>query len=360
MTAPDTDQLSVVFLPDFRDGNPYQSNLSAALDDRGVTVRFGQTGGLFPIWRSIRDVGDVDVLHVHWLSPYIQGDSHLRTLVKSILTVLQLVILHVSGVVVVWTVHNLTPHDAPYPRVGDWTTRHIVRQCDQFFVHCGVVGDELDERFGDGRVRERTRVVPHGHYLDNYENDVSRAVAREQLSLDPGCTVFLCFGRVRPYKGLRELITTFSAAAAPESRLLIVGAPERDTVARELRQAANGDERIQTEFRFVPNDQVQVFMNAADVVVLPYRNIATSGSAVLAMSFGRAVISPDAGCMPEMIGTNGGFLYEAEDPDGLRSAIRAAERSDLTAIGEHNRRVVGDFDWDDIAERTTEGYLACR
>lgn len=352
----DDDPPSVLLLPDWRGGNPYQSNLATALTERDVPVAFGDVGGLFGIWRSVREAGDVDVVHLHWLEPYVQGTTIVRTLVMSLLAVAQLLLLRFLGVRLVWTVHNLTPHESPFPRIDRWLVGLVVRICDRFIVHCEAVGAEFATRYGGERTERRTAIIPHGHFIDNYDNGLSQATAREELSMDSSETVFLYFGRVRRYKGPHRLVDAFRAASVEGSRLLIVGAPHDPKFAEEVERNAAKSDRVDTVLEFVPDEEVQVYMNAADVVVLPYRDIATSGAAVLAMSFGKAIITPATGCNPEMIGDDGGFLYDGEADDGLRAAIRAAAGANLEAIGERNRRTIRANDWAWIAGRTEAVY----
>ncbi|WP_242482112.1 glycosyltransferase, partial [Trichormus variabilis] len=52
---------------------------------------------------------------------------------------------------------------------------------------------------------------------------------------------------------------------------------------------------------FVPSEKLQIYLNACDVVVFPYRDILTSGAVMLAMSFGRACIAPRKGCIAEVL-----------------------------------------------------------
>lgn len=59
------------------------------------------------------------------------------------------------------------------------------------------------------------------------------------------------------------------------------------------------------------------YMKAADVMVLPYRDIINSGSAILGMSFGKAIIAPHLGCIPEILKSEGGILYDPNDKNGL-------------------------------------------
>jgi glycosyltransferase involved in cell wall biosynthesis len=97
-------------------------------------------------------------------------------------------------------------------------------------------------------------------------------------------------------------------------------------------------------------------MNAADVVVLPYAGILTSGTLLLAMSFAKAVIAPRIGCIPEVVDTRGAFMYEPGNGAALTGALQRALSADLTAMGLYNRRIVQEYDWDTIAARTREVY----
>jgi len=61
----------------------------------------------------------------------------------------------------------------------------------------------------------------------------------------------------------------------------------------------------------------------ADAVVLPFRDILTSGSAILALSHGRPVIAPALGCLPGTLPSDATFLYDADAP-GDRRGVGAA------------------------------------
>ena len=101
-------------------------------------------------------------------------------------------------------------------------------------------------------------------------------------------------------------------------------------------------------------------MNAVDVVVLPYTEITTSGSAVLVMSFGRAMIVPRLGCLPELLDGEGAVMYSPGSDDELREALAAAGHRDLRAMGRHNSRRIRRHDWESIAERTGRVYSRLR
>ena len=109
---------------------------------------------------------------------------------------------------------------------------------------------------------------------------------------------------------------------------------------------------------FIPDDQIQVYMNASDAVILPYRDILTSGAAILAMSFGRACIAPRLGCINDILDEHGAFLYDPDATDGLVRALKSAVASgrDLSRMGAYNRYLAKQWDWERIAQRTLDVY----
>jgi glycosyltransferase involved in cell wall biosynthesis len=347
--------MCLVFVPDYTGGNPYQSNLAAALDEEVV---LGGKGGTLPVVRALWSY-DVSVVHYHWVNQYFHGDSRWERAVSLAVFAVQLLAVRLSNVTVVWTVHNVRLHESPHPRLERRFKRWFVRSgtCDRLIVHCERVVDAVVDEYDLSPVdRDRIDVIPHGHYLDNYENDVSVAEAREELGIDGSVTVFLFFGLIRRYKGVFDLVSAFQDASIPESRLLIAGNPRTRAIERELDRQISEDERITGVFEFVPDEEIQYYMNAADVVVLPFRETTTSGSAVLAMSFGRGVVVPRLGCLPELVDEAGAVSYGPDRPGGLADALRAAATRNTTAMGEHNLERVGRFDWESVARMTERTY----
>src|SRR5687767_15946708 len=88
----------------------------------------------------------------------------------------------------------------------------------------------------------------------------------------------------------------------------------------------------------------------------PFLEIFTSGSVLLAMSFGKAVIAPRRGCVAETVDEHGGVLYDANDPRALSEALRSAMGADLAAMGRHNAERLTEFDWSYAAEATLATY----
>jgi glycosyltransferase involved in cell wall biosynthesis len=90
--------------------------------------------------------------------------------------------------------------------------------------------------------------------------------------------------------------------------------------------------------------------------VLPFRDILTSGSAILALSHGRPVIAPALGCLPETLPADATILYDPTAPDALANAIEAAVAGDLAAMGSRARAFADTLDWKPIAAATADLY----
>ena len=346
----------VVFMP-WWPTNPYQDLLTGHLEALGarVTGAYGTFSLPFSVVRR-----RADILHLH--APYraALASSAPKAALKLAIFLVGLAVLRLTGVKLVWTVHDLRNHENWYPRLDRVCTVLVARLCHAIIVHCETAGRGVAGALPRGG-REKVYTVPHGNYVGYYEDEVGWAEAREALGISGSEVVLLFFGLIRAYKGVPELIDAFGRSCREGARLLIVGRMANEELAETIGRQVAGHEDIELVLGFVDDDRVQVYMNACDAVVLPYRNILTSGSVLLAMSFGKACIAPRAGCIGDVLDDSGAFLYDANEEDGLRRAIDRAirQRDDLPRLGAHNRKLAEQWSWDRIAGMTFDVYRKC-
>lgn len=355
--------MKVLFLPDYTAANAYQRELAGALGALGVTVTAEPTGRrkIVPVLQAVRRHGRPDVVHVHWTEPYISGGRTTVSRVRVLRTLAELRLLHRAGCAVVWTAHDLARHDRKVDPLELRFNRGLFTLSGAVIVHCEAAREALLSALGlSSRASSRIRVIPHGHYADAYPQEIDRAAARARLGLPVESRVFAFVGWVRPYKGVLELIEAFRRLEDPGARLLVAGQPQGEAFTAQVTSEAAQDGRISTRLEFIPDDELQLYLAACDVMALPYREIFTSGSVLLAMTFERAVIAPRRGCIGETLDDRGALLYDSTDPDGLVSALRRALSADLDAMGQHNRDLLPEFGWDRIAEATVDAYRAAR
>jgi glycosyltransferase involved in cell wall biosynthesis len=303
-------------------------------------------------------------VHLQNIHPLIRRRG--RAAFDLLMFLCRLIFLKTTGMKLVWTAHDLRSHSdshAGLERVGTVLTSKLA---DAVITHCEKARIEVSKQpFLGGR--QKVFVVPHGHYIGYYHNDISHARARTILGLPQDALVFLFFGWIEKHKGIVELIDAFQRLHSDEAHLVIAGNCPETKFADMLREKISGKPRIKLISGFVPDDKVQIYMNGCDAVVLPYRDVLTSGTVILAMSFARACVAVRRGCLSDVLNDSGAFLYEPDAPGGLLAALELAveRKNELAAMGRYNQESALQWGWDRVAQETIAVYRwvmngACR
>lgn len=336
--------------------NPYIQLLTEALQTQGV-----QTGLAYPgywtLWRAVKEHGRPDLIHLQWQHPLFLASRLDKTILRTILFFWQWLTLRLLGVRFVWTVHE-TLHFGT--RRAGWemaASRLLARLVDRLVVHCDTAVSLVAHDF---RVdSDRFDVVPHGHYADFYPAAPKQAAARHALNLPPSAKVILFFGHIRPYKGIDKLVETFRQIPAADARLILLGEPHGTApwLADQLGEQAQADGRILTRFEYIPDDELVVYLAACDIVALPYTDSLTSGAAILAGSYGRAILAPKLGCMGESPADTA-VLYDPAAGDGLRNGMEQALTAPLAEMGQAAEKFWLQFPWARVAKETAQVYAS--
>ena len=338
---------SICVLP-YYSANPYQDLLAGALERRGWLLRqFGRYHGLSQC-RPGRDL-----IHLHWPPAVVSGKGRRRELLKFIVRLLR---LRLKRSPIVWTVHNVIPHESEHPGLDLWLARLLGRVAHRVICHSREARDEIVHQY---RLKSsRIAVIPHGHYIDSYPNTITAAEARRRLGLPPQGTVVLFLGLIRPYKGVDELLRAFIAANPADTTLVLAGQPMNGVDPGDLDEMAQHHPRVRVFSHFIPDDEIQVFMNAADIVAFPCRKALSSGTMILAMSFGKPCLAFDSPVARSVTDEESSILVSLKNPGALEEALRTLPaREVLRRKGERNLALIRPFDWDSIAGLTEQTYL---
>jgi glycosyltransferase involved in cell wall biosynthesis len=348
--------MDILFIP-FNQKNPYQKVLARCLKDLGVDVILKDEASILPILRVVFSTGKPDILHLHWTHTMIKSRNGLERIIKGIRLFGEIILLKVAGVKIIWTVHNISDHDLEPNRIENLIHRYFAKLCDAIIVHCESAVQAIKISYKQiGSSRTKICVIPHGNYMKSYNNEISREKARKSLGLKDDELVFGFFGNIRTYKGVFNLVEAFKDLKEQRTRLLLVGKPDTADIEEKLKNYSKTDKRILLKLGFVPDNQIQIYMKCMDVVVLPFKKVLTSGSAFLAISYGKPVVAPDSGCLREMFGDNGNLLYEPEDSNSLIHAMKKCLKADLKKIGKHNLKLAIKADWKLSAKKTADVY----
>lgn len=329
-----------------RRGNPCNDLLYAEMARIGVDVEEFSIRALF--------LRRFDILHIHWPDTMFARERLGAALVRSAALLTILGIARAKRTRIVWTVHNATPHERWRPRYESFMERCFAARVDGVIALTATSARETVGRLPARGLPPRF-VIPHGDYRGVYPDAVSREEARRRLSLPLDAKIAVFLGFIRPYKNVGHLISIFRQVPDSDWRLVIAGKPRDRGLENLLRELAVPDQRIRLELGFVPDDQVQIVLGAADLVVLPFTDIHNSGSAWLALSFSRPLLVPDRGSMRELrdvAGEQWVRTYDGQlDADRLVDAMRWA--NDETRPAE---LVLATPSWHDIAAQTVTAY----
>lgn len=337
----------------FEKNNPYGPLLARAMAGLGVDLEAGYDEDLSESW-LVENRDRVDVLHLNWPS-YMYNTADMGESVRKCSELIgHLTRARSLGYRIVWTVHNLYPHERPHPDLDRLARLAITQLATAMIVHCEYGRGQVAAHF---HRTDGVFTIPHGHFIDVYENTMSRDEARRELDIVDEAFVYLFFGNVKRYKGVENLIEIFSRLPGEHLRLLLAAKLNSDYSAEVVARARAGDPRILTQTaEFFPDEELQLFFNAADVMVLPFVDMLTSGSAITAMSFARPVIAPGIGCLPELLDDRSGIIYDARAGDGLEGAMKEIRERDLPAMSEGAFQRAKALAWESIAEKTLEAY----
>ena len=252
--------------------NKYSELLTRSIERNGLRVEHYDRAAMFKPGRG-------DIVHLHWPSNSYTASVFALTMVKSLFFASLLFYYRCLGVRLFWTVHNVWPHDGK-TRWDRLMRKYILSVCHQGFVLSESVKEEVADTFGVPA--SKLVVTPHGHYVDAYEGKGEDI--RKRFGIAPDSFLFMFIGRINPYKGVDQLVDAYSKLKLVPGtcELLIAGQVDKGYSLDFIDKVNDGSIRVNPQF--VDDQELADFLEAANVIVLPYKQITTSGSAILALS----------------------------------------------------------------------------
>jgi glycosyltransferase involved in cell wall biosynthesis len=202
---------------------------------------------------------------------------------------------------------------------------------------------------------DRVHVIPHGA--------ITPAATPGPLPPELPQTdlpVVLCFGLIRPYKGLELLLQAWEGISGAE--LWVVGRPMM-AIERTIASAPPG---VRFVPRFVSDAEQAAVYQRADIAVLPYERgdrFGFSGVLATALGAGKAIVLADVGGLAEVAQFGAARLVAAGESAELRSALSELisspeERAALSAAAIRAAKEV--YSWEAAARATLELYETIR
>ena len=265
---------------------------------------------------------------------------------------------------IVYTVHNLLPHDEHTPENRAFFER-VYRIPDRLIVHSENNRKEMLELFtvDPGKIT----MIPHGCQSVLFEHVPARpTAARDELGIPEDRQVILFFGMIKPYKGLDVLLQAFDTIRARCNRamLVIAGQIAEDPATYRhystLLAKYSLDDSLRVRNEYIPLEQVSSYFSAADLVVLPYLRASQSGVLLAAYAAGKPVVATDTGGLSEVVKHGvSGFVVPPNDPQAIAEASIAIlnDRAFRDQLGLAAKTLATTtFSWSTIARTTADLY----
>ena len=337
--------MRVLASPIIAQGNPYIGLLYSALAERGVVVE------QFSL-NTIKQ--PCDICHVHWPDLILSEKSIFASFNQVFRFFAMLVWCKLRWrSKVLWTVHNLEPHDRTLP---NWWRRLFYRIWIGLVDGCIFMSEASRHEFEFKYQRSFSHsIIPHGHYCDLYEKIVPEKGLKERLGIEPLDVVFGHYGQIRDYKNVPHLMREFSKLTSDRYKLIIAGKvhSKDGRLLREIESLAAADDRIHFIPGFVSDPMIKGLYKLTHWAVLPYKDILNSGSAILALSLSCPVLVPNFPTMLELRSQIGTDLIRLISETGLSRALH--ECSSHSSKG-CEREHLKELEWPALSSCTHDFY----
>lgn len=345
--------MKVLLAANLNSGNTYIDSLYSALAEQQMEV----TASEDDFWDANKNF---DVVHVHWLEGLFNWNIKNITLNDLNRFKFRLEQFKQTNTKIIITRHNRLPHN-----IND--NPLIIQAYNLFYTSIsGVIhlGQFSQTDFQKEQPHLSTiilhTVIPHGNYL-NLKNSITKATARKLLKIDKNRFVFICFGRFRKEEERNLVMQAFKEVNIPNKTLLCSAwdlPHAKDSFNSKLKRKSYNLSKAYTLFNtFVSDENVQTYMNAADVLIVPRLKQLNSGLVYLGLSFGKIIVAPAIGNITEAIKETNNFLYNPKDIDSLTEAMVKAYKVKDSNLDYDNRVYAKDHgDWSTIANQHIEFY----
>jgi glycosyltransferase involved in cell wall biosynthesis len=336
--------------------NPYFRLFYDALAPYGVTVTY--TNSIADALASREP--QFDVVHFHWSIETLwrNGRSRSERAASALRWWKLLQSVREAGIRIVWTAHEVFP-----PQGGGWLDVAGYALCG---MHCDlcICHSTLSRRLVARRClvpQSRTITVPIGTYAGVLPPANDRAITNARFDLSPRSRLLVCFGDLRPRKGVEVAIRAASLLGDPYELVVVGEAPSwtLEPWVESLRQRFPSKGNVRLRIGRLDDQELADLLGAADCVLLPYLEIFASSTLSLALALGRGVVASDLPYFREVLSMepDAGVLTPPADPEALARAVHEFFEKPTEVRHEAARRLGARLTWDRIIPPIAEWFV---
>ncbi|HCA43880.1 MAG TPA: glycosyl transferase family 1 [Bacteroidetes bacterium] len=221
---------------------------------------------------------------------------------------------------ILFITENVISHEGRF--VDKFLTKLGIKNADKFLVLSDTVEKSLKEYSGNKKIYKSSLPVYDCYNTGDIE-DITKL--KSELGFSQSDRIILFFGYVRKYKGLNILLDAMPELIKYDKniKLLIVGEfyDNADKYYKQIDDLKIND-NVKVIQKFVPNEDVGIYYNVSELVVLPYLEATQSGVLNIAYGFNKPVVVTDVGGLSEDVDEGKtGFVVKSGDVKSLVEGI---------------------------------------
>ena len=250
---------------------------------------------------------------------------------------------------IIATCHNVFPHER-FP-MDKQLSRLALKRLDGYIVQSQSDAQDLL------KIKDNPKYILTAHPTYNVFkiNDMPKEQARLELDISMDQKVLLFFGFVREYKGLKYLIKAMPQICEQlgDVKLMVVGSfgDDKEEYLALINESGVSD-AVMVKDSYTPDNEVEKYFAACDLVVCPYVSATQSGIVQIAYGFEKPVIATNVGGLPDVVtDERTGFIVKSEAPDEIAGAIiRYYEENRETEFLKNIKEESYKFSWEHMVE----------
>ncbi len=291
-----------------------------------------------------------NIVHIHWETNIYGSRYALISILRMILRFSILFVLKLTGIKIVWTMHNLEAHDYKHSEIDRLGKRIMWGIADRVIIQ--------EKKIVEDKNNKKVVWIPQGNYVGVYGelSKVDQKVLKKQNGFDENSILLLALGSIRPYKALSKLIEQIEIAVNQGAKIhLLIAGKLADDYKEVMEEAVRGKNFITLKAGFVPDKEIPSILNMADYTIYYYSKSSLSSAAmIMSLSYGTPVITRDIPAS-EMVqeGING-FIYKNDDE--LIRLLKNLKSKSYFKI-ENVVSTIEDQSWGRVAKELRELYI---
>lgn len=291
--------MNIIYSPNSSDSNKYIDLMKQAIKKIDKNINF------YSVREGVKlnNFFKINYICLNWFES-LDNSSNFKFFLSFLKKLLVLNFMFLFRKKIVFVFHNKIPHETKNKKISFIFIKILLMLSNNIIIHCKESSEILKRYINFDLIKSKIVYVPHPSYIGAYpELKVEERNGIDQIK-------FLFLGNIRPYKNIEMLIEIFNKLKEQDVLLEIAGNVSDKNYEDELLNKIKS-EKIKTDFRFIPDDEVIKKMKENDILILPYHleSSLNSGAVILAFSNKKTIISSNIPMLKDIKNNDAIYTY---------------------------------------------------